>query len=543
MNIGELITTLGVDTIQLDQADKKVAEFARRSQDKMTSVSRNVSREVTKQNSVVTSSFNKLGAAIIATASIGALVSFSKASMRAYDEQIKADTKLLQAMKGRESAMKRMAGLSTQLQNKTLFADEESTDAMARMASILGDNEEAIKRLLPLVQDFATVKGMALSSAAELITKTVASSTNSLSRYGIEVKGTAGSATRLNSVMEALNKNFAGQAEAIAKVGLGPMQQLKIQIGELQEAFGAWMVNSSVFQKVIKEWTTEIKMFGDQTLTFWQKVGMGIGSGQKYLDYLEKVKSLSAEIHEESGGGPLTPTPEIPKQIETLNTLNEQLKKEQEVLLDINILDRNKLEMQKNIITALQTQIEKISKIEEVSKKLEFPLEKWLNRQELTKSKDMDLGPLEQSIKDMEALAENIEMPKIKMDVIDTRDQVEQLTKGYMDQRDAVGLLSDSLMGFFTDAETGWKNMLDTFSQAINRFLAEQAAKALLKFVLSMIPGAAPVTTALNFLPTGGGGNGGGLGSVASAAKNSLDISGKLTLDGRDASYLIKRNA
>ena len=53
----------------------------------------------------------------------------------------------------------------------------------------------------------ATAKGMNLSAAADLVAKSVGSSTNALSRYGIQIEG-VGSTERLDSAVIALEGQF-----------------------------------------------------------------------------------------------------------------------------------------------------------------------------------------------------------------------------------------------------------------------------------------------------------------------------------------------
>ena len=165
------------------------------------------------------------------------LAAFAAASVKAFDTQAKAETKLLTALKGREDIQKRLIAQAKELQTKTLFGDEETIAAQAMLAT-MGLEEDAIMRLIPLVQDMATAKGMDLVQAADLVAKSVGSSTNALSRYGITITGAVGSQERLNTATEALNKAFGGQAEAVSKVGLGPLTQLKNILGDLSEDIG-----------------------------------------------------------------------------------------------------------------------------------------------------------------------------------------------------------------------------------------------------------------------------------------------------------------
>ena len=165
------------------------------------------------------------------------IAAFGAASVKAFDEQIKAETKLRTALGEDEKAFARLKKVAQDLQKVTLFGDEATIEAAAFLAQ-LGLNEDAITRLLPLIQDFATAQNMQLGDAAKLVAKSVGSSTNALSRYGIQIDGAVGETERLDSAVNALTTAFGGNAEAVAKQGLGPLQQLKNELGDVGEEFG-----------------------------------------------------------------------------------------------------------------------------------------------------------------------------------------------------------------------------------------------------------------------------------------------------------------
>ena len=165
------------------------------------------------------------------------VLAFSAASVKAFDEQIKAETKLRTALGEDEKAFARLKKQAQELQKLTLFGDEATIEAAAFLAQ-LGLNENAITKLLPLIQDFATAQNMQLGDAAKLVAKSVGSSTNALSRYGITIQGTVGETERLDSAVNALSTAFGGTASAIATQGLGPFQQLKNELGDVSEEFG-----------------------------------------------------------------------------------------------------------------------------------------------------------------------------------------------------------------------------------------------------------------------------------------------------------------
>lgn len=186
-----------------------------------------------------------LGAAAIAAATRG-IIKYGKESLKAYDAQQKAVAKLNQALKGNDAMTSRLARQASELQGVTLFGDEQSLEAQARLASILGQDEEAIRKLLPLVQDLATAKNMDLAMAAELVAKSVGSSTNALSRYGIQIEGAVGSSERLESAVAALNQQVGGQAVRAAQEGLGVYTQYSNIMGDIQENIGGMLARGLV---------------------------------------------------------------------------------------------------------------------------------------------------------------------------------------------------------------------------------------------------------------------------------------------------------
>jgi hypothetical protein len=165
------------------------------------------------------------------------ILAFGAASVKAFDEQIKAETSLRTALGNNAEAFANLAEQARELQKVTIFGDEATLQAQSFLAQ-LGLNEQAILRLTPLIQDFATAQGIQLTDAAKLVAKSVGSSTNALSRYGITIDGAVGEQERLQSAVDALTVAFGGQAKAIAKEGLGPLQQLKNELGDVSEKFG-----------------------------------------------------------------------------------------------------------------------------------------------------------------------------------------------------------------------------------------------------------------------------------------------------------------
>ena len=153
-------------------------------------------------------------------------------------EQEKAEKKLETAIGRRSNAL---LAFASQQQQVTRFGDEETITAMSLVGAYT-DNEKAISRLTKASMDLAVAKGMDLNSAVELVSKSVFSSTNALSRYGVTITGVQGSTQRLESATDALTKLYGGQAVEDAKTYDGVMEQLGNSLGDLGEGMGMALV-------------------------------------------------------------------------------------------------------------------------------------------------------------------------------------------------------------------------------------------------------------------------------------------------------------
>ena len=190
-----------------------------------------------KKTSSFGNAVKKIGGLIAGAFAVGAIVNFARNAIRVYDIQAKAEQQLLTALKGRKDVQQELIVQAEQLQKTTLFGDEETIKAQALIAAFVKEKDQ-IKTIIPLVQDLASAKMMQLSVAADLVSKTLGSSTNALSRYGIEVTGAVGSQERLLSLQRGLNDAFGGQAQAAAKAGVGAIKQLENAWGDFQEQIG-----------------------------------------------------------------------------------------------------------------------------------------------------------------------------------------------------------------------------------------------------------------------------------------------------------------
>jgi len=181
-----------------------------------------------------------IGAAILVAKK---LIDIGKDMVNAYGEQEQAEARLATAIKstGREAEInqKSLSKLASQLQSVTTYGDEVTVSAMAMVQQLSNLNQEGLEKVTPAMLDFAAAMGVDLQTAASLIGKTLGSTTNALTRYGIEIDATAPPTEKLAQLTEALNEKFGGTAVALGETTLGKITRFKNAVGDLKEVGGA----------------------------------------------------------------------------------------------------------------------------------------------------------------------------------------------------------------------------------------------------------------------------------------------------------------
>ena len=162
------------------------------------------------------------------------LIAGMKEAVNLAARQELAERKLTAALGFRSKALENQARA---LQQVSMFGDELIMEAQAMLAAFIKD-EDQMKKATKATLDLAAAKGMDLVAAADLIGKSVGSSTNALSRYGIVVTGAVGDTERLDSATRNIAKLFGGQAAAQADTMQGAMTGMSMAIGDAKEQFG-----------------------------------------------------------------------------------------------------------------------------------------------------------------------------------------------------------------------------------------------------------------------------------------------------------------
>lgn len=165
-----------------------------------------------------------------------AVVAFTKGSITAFDQQAKAESSLLTALKGRVDVQQRLIQQAGQLQGRTLFGDETIIQSQAFLAS-LNLTEQQINKVIDAATDLAAGTGNTLDNAVKNLAKTYSGLSGELGESIPQLRTLTAEQLKAGKGIDAVAKAFEGQAEAAAASDV-KLTQVQNKIGDIQELIG-----------------------------------------------------------------------------------------------------------------------------------------------------------------------------------------------------------------------------------------------------------------------------------------------------------------
>jgi hypothetical protein len=211
----------------------------------------------------------------------------------------------------------------------------------------------------------------------------------------------------------------------------------------------------------------------------------------------------------------------------TLGKLNEQLKKQKDNLLNINIADKEAIRLQIEKIKLIEAQIKAVT-AEAIIRDKGVPLARITMPKLITDKSNQGISGLSSGPKELKG-------------------QVEDLTNALYYQAEAVNILSNGFSQLFSSTGNGFQGMIDTIIEGIKRMVAELLAKAaILTLIRVLLPGPGPAVNAttelMNMFWSGlfsGGGSAGNVGGIVSQGVN-VNVQG--VIKGKDIALSLMRN-
>lgn len=193
------------------------------------------SKSLNKQVGSIIPSLTKLAAGYLSVTTLAkGAYNIAVEGIAAYKESIEVEAQLTRVIGYKSQALEEYAKA---MQKKSVYDDDAIKSAMAQAGAFI-KNEQAMKKVIAAAMDLASGRGMDLSTATDLITKSISSGTNALSRYGIEMDKTADKSKRLSSLSGSIQGAYGGAAAAEAGTESGKQKQLINDINNLKEDIG-----------------------------------------------------------------------------------------------------------------------------------------------------------------------------------------------------------------------------------------------------------------------------------------------------------------
>lgn len=249
----------GSDVVKtVNQINQSLKGMAKTAQVQATAMNRAMSG--------IQSSISGLKASFVGLFAAGAVIGGIKQATQLWGVQeqaiISLDAALATAGRTANNASKALQDNASALQAVTTQGDEAIIQATAKLATFSKnlDVEQLKQAQQALVALADTRFGGNLDAAATALGKTLATSTNALGRYGVEVKATASEQDKLAAILKVTNPLFE-QSKALAESTAGKQQQLSNAFGDLQETIGRVTLEMVGYNEGLGDTTSAIQSF------------------------------------------------------------------------------------------------------------------------------------------------------------------------------------------------------------------------------------------------------------------------------------------
>ena len=218
--------------------------------------------DMQRKTKYATKGMEKLGKSMSLAVS-APIALMTKSAIENFDKQAKAVAQVEQGLKSTGGAVgftsEQLQKMASDLQKTSLFGDEEimqgATAQLLTFTNIAGDQ---FARTQKAAMDLATRLDGDLKSSSIQLGKALndpVANLSALSRSGIQfsedqkavIKSLAETGRLADAqtiILDELEKQYGGSAEAAAKAGTGPLKQFQMAMGDLTEAFGQIIVEA-----------------------------------------------------------------------------------------------------------------------------------------------------------------------------------------------------------------------------------------------------------------------------------------------------------
>lgn len=186
-----------------------------------------------------------LGRALGVTLSVGAVLAFGKAAVKAAAEDEKAQKQLALALKN--VGLGRDVAASEEFINKLSrefgVVDDQLRPAYQQLAVATQDTAQS-QKLLQLALDISASTGKDLASVTSALSKAYLGNNTALSKLGINISKAELKTGKFDDIVNKLSKTFKGAAAASVDTFSGKMARLSVSIDNAKEILGKGLIDS-----------------------------------------------------------------------------------------------------------------------------------------------------------------------------------------------------------------------------------------------------------------------------------------------------------
>jgi hypothetical protein len=195
----------------------------------------------------LTKNVKGLAKGLLAVYSAQKILSYAKASVKAFAEDDKAAKALGTTLKNLGLAygsnIGTVNGFISRLEMQTGVLDDELRPAMDRLLRATGDVTKS-QELLGLALDIAAGTGKSVTQVSQSLQKAYLGQTQALGRLGVGLTRAELSTSTFEQIQERLSVLFAGQASAAADTYAGSLAKLTVASNNAKETIGQGLVEA-----------------------------------------------------------------------------------------------------------------------------------------------------------------------------------------------------------------------------------------------------------------------------------------------------------
>ncbi len=204
-------------------------------------------KEAETSTDKLTKNVKGLAKGLLAVYSAQKLLSYAKASVKAFAEDDKAAKALGTTLKNLGLAygsnIVTVNGFISRLEMQTGVLDDELRPAMDRLLRATGDVTKS-QELLGLALDIAAGTGKSVTQVSQSLQKAYLGQTQALGRLGVGLTRAELSTSTFEQIQERLSVLFAGQASAAADTYAGSLAKLTVASNNAKETIGQGLVDA-----------------------------------------------------------------------------------------------------------------------------------------------------------------------------------------------------------------------------------------------------------------------------------------------------------